>query len=206
MPPLQSFPLPANLAKESLLCFFQAYFKQKQDERFRFHEDDRLSKLFIFDKYSYNREVAEQRPGLVTDRGPMRWGGRHIDQFIGSQPMSSERIYKDILSATVTVNAISKEGLEAEELAQYAFLLPMIFKDILRNKVGILNILSTALGRESILKADSRPDLHVVPTEIAIEMEYAWTITDIRAKIAQAVKIGLNDPEKLGDLQKRLAS
>ncbi len=108
-----------------------------------------------------------------------------------------------MLTGTVTVNAISKEGLEAEELAQYAFLLPMIFKDLLREQAGVLNILSTALGRESILKADSRPDLHVVPTEITVQMEIAWTVSDVRAKIAQAVKIGLNDPEKLGDLKKK---
>lgn len=194
--PTQEWVSPTAFAKELLLCFYQAFFIENRSD-FAFDPDEKRSKIFICDKFAYNREVAEQRPGLFTDRGALRWHGRHIDQFIGSNAVGAERQYADLLEVMVRVHCVAKEGLRAERLAVYAFMLPMIYKDLLRRDRRIHNVISTGMSSESILKRDSRPDLSLVVVDIQVLMNVNFSALRSEAPLLEAFRIVVNDPEKL---------
>lgn len=197
--PEQNFSYPSDIAKEVIICFLQAFFGEKPRGEAGWHylEDEDKSSLFICDKFSFNREVAEQRAGLFIDRGAMRWAGRHIDQLVGTAGAGASKIRGDLIECGVRVNCVSKQGIEAEHLAQMIFMLVTIFKDEFRKVEGVHHVLSTAVGSESILRADSHSDLHLVPCDLIVRMHKAFLLFEKGAPLLEEFRIIANDPEKV---------
>ena len=197
--PEQAFAYPSDIAKEVVLGFLMSFFQERPrgPAGWHYNEDENKASIFICDKFSYNREVAEQRPGLFVDRGPMRWAGRHLDQFVGSGVDGGAKIRGDLIECGVRVNCVSKEGVEAEHLAQMIFMLVSIFRDEFRKVEGIHHVLSTDVGSESILRSDSRPDLHLVPCDLIVRMHKAFMMFEKGVPFLEHFRIIPNDPEKV---------
>lgn len=198
--PSSQFRLPADIAKEALLCFFQAYFAENCTD-FHYSPNDEESGIFICDKFGFNQEVAEQRPGIFTDRTSMRWAGRHVDQLLTRSGISGAPIYNTKVDIDLQVMCVSKRGLEAEYLAQLIWAMVMIHKEFFRADRRILNVFSTSVGRETIIRTDSETDLMAVPVGFRIEVNWAFGRFPQDAPLLEAIRIVMLDPLKIGQLK-----
>ena len=141
--------------------------KEKQDE----------TSIFIADSYTENMEEPEMRPALIISRGDISWnnsGG--IDQMQAQSFTTGDRTYTDLMRGNVTINCISRNGLEAELLANICFQTVQFFAQIIREKSRLFEINSVVLGREALVESDSKQNVTVVPVGISLYIQDRWKL------------------------------
>lgn len=168
--------------KKIFISFAQKYFENHL--RFTWTEDLRTTKLLVADKNAIELEVLEAKPGIILSRGPNRWAMVAGQKGIGDTnkewmfpngvetlegPLTevgvSRKEYKDLLEGTVTFNCISRNGLQAEEIANELFMALTVFKDEIKLH-GIHMIHGISMGEESIIRSNASTELTVVPVTL----------------------------------------
>lgn len=143
--------------------------------RWQLNQDE--TKIFIADEWTQNMERPEARPALIITRGTIGWENRSgIDQHEVTSFNSGAKRFTDLLFTQVTVNCFSREGLEAEELANIVFQCVRFFAQQLRERSGVFEIDSVSLGSEGLIEADSKTNLSVVPVGLAFHFQDRWVL------------------------------
>ncbi|KKN70495.1 hypothetical protein LCGC14_0430730 [marine sediment metagenome] len=153
------------------------------------NQDD--TKIFIADSWTENLDRPEPRPALILTRGDVRWSNATIDQAQEQSFGTGARTYTDLLSSDLTVNCFSREGLEAELLANIVFQTVQFFAKIIRSRTRIFEVNSVVLGQEALVQSDSKIDLTVVPVGIGLYWQDRWKLT-IPGETVKKVEFNLN--------------
>jgi hypothetical protein len=90
--------------------------------------------------------------------------------------------YSDIIRGTVTINCISKQGLQAEEIANIVFMSLTGFKAQIY-KHGIHGLTALQIGEEQILRSNSDIELTAVPVSFSYTMEKEITTSFATADV-----------------------
>ena len=144
---------------------------------YRWMEEQEETKLHISDQYTENLERPEARPALIISRGAISWENRSgIDQHEATSFGSGAKRYTDMLFSQVTVNCFSRNGLEAELLANLVFQSVRFFARELRNQTNIFEIDSASLGGEALIQSDSKLEWTVVPVSIVLHFQDRWML------------------------------
>lgn len=153
--------------------------------RYHWEKDVRNTKIIIADKNAIDLGVVERRPSVILSRGPMGWsystrgqGEGHKSTDLTSSYKFSEYMmnseqepeYLDLVKGSITVNCISKHGLQAEEIANLTFLALTGLKSDLYKR-GIHSITNLSIGEEQILRSASEIELVTVPVTFYYTME-----------------------------------
>lgn len=158
---------------------------------FQWTEDQDSTKIFIADSWTENLERPEPRPALIVTRGDIRWSNATIDQMQEQRFGTGERTYTDLLSSDLTVNCFSREGLEAELLANIVFQSVQFFAKIIRSRTRIFEVNTVVLGREALVQSDSKIDLTVVPVGIGLYWQDRWKLR-IPGETIKEMELNLN--------------
>lgn len=84
----------------------------------RWSEDPSTSEIIIQEKGPLEPSEFGSRPLILVSRGPLRTGG-FMDRSGGIDFTTGEEIESDILSTSMQIFCVSKEGVEAESIAYY---------------------------------------------------------------------------------------
>ena len=154
-------------AKKIFLTILQAWFSgyDRVDNRFYWTNDFKTTKIVIVDKRSYDVTRTDIRPAIVLSRGPLYTANIAIDQLSSFNMETHERTYTDLLPMTVSINCISKNGTESEELASIVFNAITAYKSKLRGE-GVFDIKRLAMGGEVNLRNDVNDIFSNVPVEV----------------------------------------
>ena len=161
----------------------QYIWKPKQDE----------TEIHIADIYTENMEQPEFRPAIIVQRGTMRWNNTGIDQMQGQTFGDDTRTYTDLVVGDLTINCISRTGLEAELLANICFQIIQFFARVIRQKTKIFAIKSVAIGQEALVQSDSKQDITIVPVGIQLYVQDRWKLRnpgDLISKIDVSLSAG----------------
>lgn len=164
----------SNRVKDLTIQALRGFFAQQSE--FQWVADENDTKIIIADKYSIKREDVEKKPIISIQRGVLRWKGRHIGQFVSSDSRTTDN-YMDVATGNIIILCVSRQGLEAEELAQFVFHFFTRYGDILRKK-GFYNIEAVGLGEERVAKSSSDIDISIVPVTINAEIVDTWSIVE----------------------------
>jgi hypothetical protein len=135
------------------------------------------TKIFIADQYTENMERTEPRPALIVTRGAIGWENKGgIDQKEAVSFNSGAKRFTDLLFTQVTVNCFSREGLEAEKLANIVFQCVRFFAQQLRSRANVFEIDSASLGSEALIETDSKKNLSVVPVGLVFHFQDRWVL------------------------------
>ena len=144
---------------------------------FRWLKDQEKTNIFIADQFTENMERPEPRPALIVTRGTIGWENKSgIDQKEVISFNSGAKRFTDLLFTQVTVNCFSREGLEAEELANIVFQCVRFFAQQLRERSNVFEIDSASLGSEALIEADSKKNLSVVPVGLVLHFQDRWVL------------------------------
>jgi|SaaInlV_200m_DNA_2_1039689.scaffolds.fasta_scaffold00814_23 hypothetical protein len=174
--------------KQIFTSFCQQYFGDHS--KFLWNEDLRSTAIVIADKNAIDLGIIERIPGILVSRGGMQWAfspgqdpglGSKSDGFgteDGKQTIKgplynnagSGKRYTDIVRGTVVFNCISKNGLQAEEIASELFMALTAYKTEIY-KHGISRLEGLALGEEQILRSNSDVELTVVPVRLTFSSQ-----------------------------------
>lgn len=157
--------------KRVFLSFAQAYFAT-QHPTLVWNVDPRYTKIFIGDKYALNPAVVERMPSIIFSRGTMAWAQTSMNQLQSQDNNLADAAKKrsDLIRCSLTVQCTSKNGIEAESVANTLFTNLVGYKDQLRAK-GIHQILGIAMGEEVPVRGDVESRLFSIPINITFTVQ-----------------------------------
>jgi hypothetical protein len=165
-------------AKDVLLHFLKDVFSRQKlysdKNDFIWSPDEKVSKIQIIDTNVENLQTVETRPSLVISRGQIQWMNTSNDNFKTNSRFAENKTYQDLIQVDMTINCFSREGLEAEFLASLVFQLFTFFKQSIRTIYGIHKLDIAGIGAETIVSADSKIELTVVPVFLKLAWKEEW--------------------------------
>jgi len=123
---IPSVPDPQGLGEDPYLYFTKVYltylqglFRQRPSGSWRWSESQEDTEIMITDQAPIPHDQIEQRPAIVTMRGPSQFAGMTMDQLREIDRRTGTRTHTDMVTCTMTLNCISKNGLEAQRLGWF---------------------------------------------------------------------------------------
>lgn len=178
---------PHEVIKGFCLEIAQLMFYDGNPIGFIWDIDQAKTEITIGDKYSFNLDNVGTQPAIVANRGPLQWQRTSSFRQLQQVDMRTDRrIHTDLVRGGAVLSCFSRQGVEAEQLAGYLFEGFQTLRDVLRklarrgiivpNHLGFFRIEATNMGEEALVKADSRPDLSVVPVAISAIVQRRWSV------------------------------
>lgn len=162
--------------KYTFLNFLQALFSL--DPVYTWDPDVQKTKIIIADRHAVDIGVAVHRPSIILQRGEVGWtysvrgqdatnaimnyNGKSLQNLFAHTPAVSDpsnvRTYTDLLRGFVVFNVVSKNGIQAEIIADKLFKNLTGYKEELR-KSGIRQVSNLTMSQEQIIRANSEIEL-----------------------------------------------
>jgi hypothetical protein len=180
-------PIPdsAFFLKRTTLEFLQILFGERKCGDLHYDEDESKTDIQIADQHSVDLATAGTRPMIVAQRGPLSWTqmGLGGNSFVGGgMGVNGSKSYSDLLTGSMAFSCISREGMEAEQIAGLVFNAFKYFSEPLR-AYGFTSIKSLNVGAESLIITEgTHDDLYSVPVYVTAQIQESWSInkTDLQ--------------------------
>lgn len=181
----KELPNVAIFLKRTALESLQAIFSAREPGSLHYDSDDTNTEIFIGDQHTTNLDVVATKPAIIAVRGPVQWmmpiglGGSSIEKI---DIPTGKTTFNDLLTGSVAFSCVSREGIEAENIAHVVFNSFKYFRPVLQ-KYGYFSIKSLNIGSETLLEQEGSDDkLYVVPVYITALVQDRWTLTDETAR------------------------
>lgn len=164
-------------SKNRLIEFLRFIFERS--EQYTFNDDEIESKISISDIYP-RKEDTEKKPAIVVRRENMMLTNRGVGHFLGwtySKNFGSK--FMDLLQTQVVIECYSREGLEAEKIANMVFASILFYRRKLRTVGRVHDILSAGIGPEVPQRVSSEITLAMVPVHVSFTHTEVWTTEEI---------------------------
>jgi len=176
-----------SASKSLMIEFLKTCFENlSEDHCFKFHEEQKYSKIFIGDKLTFNLAEVDKRPAIVVHRGSIGYRKIGFDQsFERGLLQRREDSLGDyegavkktgLLRGSLMIQCYGKgQSLQAENLGESVFELITDMEDALK-KVGFFECYSPGVGEESPIKQGSKVEYIMVPVQVTFSMQRSWSI------------------------------
>lgn len=182
-------PNVAVFLKRTALEFLQVIFSQRAPGSFHFDQDDEQTEIIIADVHAVDLGTVGSRPAIVAVRGPLTWtgtglGGSSLEQ---RKVATGKYTFNDILTGSLAISCVSREGVEAEQLGHIVFNSFKWFAPVLR-KYGFLSIKSLNIGAEQLIESEGADDkTYIVPIYLTAQIQDRWTLDTVAERKLQKI-------------------
>ena len=99
--------------------FLRVLFAAMPSGRGTYHwtEDKETTEITLLDKGPVGHEILEKRPAVITIRGQFGWTNVVLDQMQAIIPGTGERIHTDLVSGSMMLNCVARNGIKANRIA-----------------------------------------------------------------------------------------
>jgi len=178
----ERIPNAAIFLKRTALEFLQILFSQRAQGSFKYDEDDTKTEVFISDIHSVDNKAVGIRPTIVAVRGPLSWQQMSIGSVESRDVPTGRYVFNDLLTGSVALSCISREGIEAEQLGHLVFNSFKYFRPILQ-KYGYFSIKSLNIGGETLVEQEGADDrTTVVPVYVTALIQDRWSLDETAAR------------------------
>jgi hypothetical protein len=221
-----SLPQPQGLGEDPLSSylriftrFLQLVFASFEKGSYQWSQDFGTTDIVIQGEGTVQTEVVEKRPAIVVSRGPVAFTNLVLDQFAGPlldaqtgkltrnlNLVTGERRHTEMLSASVSYNCLSKEGLEAQGIAwRCAYATRVLKRALLRvgmHRVGEELQVGSESPPGSIVQPDPK-EIIMVPVGVPFYFQQTWTDGPLdktllnRVALALRSEVGYSDPPQV---------
>jgi hypothetical protein len=184
-PPIDN--LMTDEVKNRLIEFLRFIFSRS--ERYRFTDDEVDSKVWISDVFP-KKEDMEKKPALIVRRENLLLTNRGIGHFFGwtlSKNFGSR--FMDLLQSQVAIECYSREGLEAEKLANMVFGSLLFFRRKLREVGRVHDVLAAGIGPEIPQRVSSEITLAMVPVTLSFTFTESWITEEIGRNLFNGITL-----------------
>lgn len=134
------------------------------------------TRLVITDRFSAPKEERVFQPMIYLTRGRMGFLNTSLNQFMAGNLNTGDKRFADIIAGTMIINCVSREGLEAEELAGIVFTMTQALRAEFRKK-GFHDFNVGEILEEGPLKVESISNLVQVPVSTSFSFFYSWALS-----------------------------
>ena len=108
---------------------------------------------------------------------------------------TGNQTFSDLLTGSVAFSCISREGIEAEQIAHLVFNSFKFFRPILQ-QYGYFTIKSLNIGEEQLIEQEGADDrTTVVPVFVTAQIQDRWTLSaNVERKLRQIIVTTLFTP------------
>lgn len=187
----KEIPNVAIFLKRTTIEFLQILFSTRAPGSLRYDKDEHSTEIQISDQHAVDLETVHKRPAIIGIRGPISWQGLGIggNAFESQNRKTGEMIFSDMLTGSVAFSCVSREGIEAEQMAHLVFNSFKFFKTVLQ-RYGFFSIKSLNIGSEALIAQEGdNDDLYLVPVYITAQIQDRWKLSDDVAKNLEALVI-----------------
>jgi hypothetical protein len=198
---------PFGLGEEPLfyftrvfLIFLQGLFEQFPTGSYKWSIDEKITEIEITDQVPIPRTRIEQKPQIVTMRGPAQFGNLTLDQMREVDPKTGAKVRTDLVACTMTLNCIARNGLEAQRLAWIVARHIRTFKRSLQaigkmHKVGD----ELAVGPESppgsFVEGEVDPEWSLVTVQAPFFFQWTEKDTSLNSPLLRAIEAKIKSAE-----------
>jgi hypothetical protein len=186
----ESIPNVAIFLKRTGLEFLQTIFSTRAPGSLCWNKDDTQSEIQISDIHAVDLDAPNKRPAIVAVRGPISWQGLGLGGgAVESRNMATgAHNFTDMILGTVAYLCISREGVEAEQIAHLVFNSFKFFRPTLQQS-GFFTIKSLSLSGESLIEKEGADDkTTVVTVQITAMIPDRWVLSeDVGRKLKKIV-------------------
>lgn len=181
----KKIPNVAVFLKRTGLEFLQAIFSSRSD--YKYDPDDSVTGIQIADSHAVDLSSLNVRPAIVAVRGPMSWrnlglGGGAVES---RNMRTGSYTFKDLLTGSLSFNVLSREGIEAEQIAHVVFNSFKFFRPELQ-RYGFFSIEALSMGGETLIEQEGTNDeTHAVSISMTATVEDRWRLSD---QVARTIK------------------
>ena len=183
--PEVSFLLPEDRLLEATrawLLWLQGLFKNRPAGYHRWHPNLTETEVIITDQNPSGIETTNKRPLIVTSRGGAGWVSTSTSQRTQLFFHRKDEVISDILSCSVTISVIAREGLEAQDIAYTIFRMIPVFKaSIMRlgrmHAIGNNIQLTQETQQSQIVPGSSTPEWKMVQLIIPFYVQDVISVT-----------------------------
>jgi len=181
-------PNSAIFLKRTALEFLQIVFSCRED--YKYDPDDTITGIQIADSHAADLSSMNVRPAIIAVRGPISWRNLGLGGgAVNSRDMKTGSYsFADLLTGSISLSVISREGIEAEQIAHSVFSLFKYFRPELQ-KYGFFSIQNLSMGSESLIEQEGTDDVtYAVPISMTASVaETALLVDDVGRKLKKVV-------------------
>jgi hypothetical protein len=180
----REIPNCAIFIKRTAIEFLQAVFSLRAPGELHFDPDESKTEIFIADQHTTNLNAVEVNPAIIAVRGPLSWlptglGGGSVES---QSRTTGNTTFNDLLSGSIAFSCLSREGIEAENMAHLVFNSFKFFQPVLR-QYGYFSIKSMNVGAEALIEQEGTDDkLYLVPVYVSVQVQDRWTLSENTAR------------------------
>jgi hypothetical protein len=165
-----------------LINFLESFFLTFPE--FTWDTDPTKSRISIHDFDAFNLDSVDKRPRIAVELLESRWDNLVIDKLQNLSLTLGTRTISDLVHSSVTLHCVSKQSLEAKNLADIVFEAIRIFRPEIRKENGFTEIDTVNIGREQRVRTSSQSEVRVVPVSVIIKLKR----THVRVENAEKLK------------------
>jgi hypothetical protein len=164
------------------LLFLQGLFAQMESGSYKWSPDQALTEITIADQVPIPRDWIEQRPVVVTMRGPARFANMTLDQMRTVDFHTGAKERTDLVACTMSINCVAKNGVEAQRIGFTIMRHLRTFKNSLQRFGGFFKIgddleLGPQTPPGAVVANESDPEWVMVT--IQSPFFFQWTEIDV---------------------------
>jgi hypothetical protein len=191
---------PQGLGEEPLyyctrifLTFLQGLFEQFPEGSYRWSDDEKLSEIAITDQVPIPRERVDQKPQIVVMRGPAQFANLTLDQMRKLDPHTGEKERTDLVSCTMTLNVIARNGIECQRIAWIVMRHLRTFKTLIQrhglHQVGDQLSMGPESPPGSFLSTEPDPELVMISVYAPFHFQWTETVRPLDAPLLRAMEL-----------------
>ena len=174
-------PIPNTtiFLKRTALEFLQILFSTRAEGSFHYDPDDTKTDIQITDSYATALDAINYRPAILVTRGPVAWQGLGLGNgSVESRDMASgDTTFNDLLIGSVMITCLSRNDIEADNVAHLVFNSFRFFNSTLRKR-GFFHIRSLNIGAESLVEQEGETaETFFVSISLTAQMQERWTLS-----------------------------
>lgn len=175
------------------LLFLQGLFRQFPEGSYRWSDDEKLTELAITDQAPIPRDRIEQRPHIITMRGPAQFGRLTLDQMQDVNAHTGMKRRTDLVACTMTLACIAKLGPEAQRIAWIVMTHLRRFKELLQragmHQVGEDVSISPESPPGSMVEGESDSEFVMVTVNSPFFFQWTEEVTPADALKLRAIEV-----------------
>ena len=191
---------PLFFITRCFLLFYQGLFEQFISGSYKWSVDEKITEIEITDQVPIPRTRIEQKPQIVTMRGPARFANLSLDQMRTVNVHTGAKERTDLVSCTMAVNCIAKNGLEAQRIATIVARYTRDFKQVLQqlgrmHKVGD----DIEIGPESppgaFVAGEVDPEWTLVVVQLPFYFQWTDKVSPLNSPLLKSIEVRIKTAE-----------
>lgn len=174
-----------SYAKDVYLMILSGIFLQTKTE-YKWDPDEDITKIIISDRIQKPVENQSFRPMIYLHRGRMSYSNTSIDKMISKDFNMQTTTYTDLIQGTMVLNAVSSEGLEAEEIGSMLFSVLQAYSKEFQ-KLGFQHFVVNEILEERIVDSGFDTKLIEVPVITSFTFQHTWCVSDLDLQLLKDV-------------------